>query len=230
MIVFLAGMQRSGSTFSFNVTRDLLAARGSVYQEPFSSISDVVQRAGDADHIIAKAHQADDMTVKLIKHGAIRAVCTVRRPEDAIASWMEVFGFKLDESIASMLAWLEMFSKIRDHSLVIRYEMIDTKPWHAAWRVGKYICPDLRVREVFQISRKYSKQNVKNLTDAMRPSDSDIQNIGFSYFNKENLFHRGHVTTMESRPARERIGEGAVAEIRKALRSHIDDRGDLKAS
>lgn len=38
-IVFIAGMPRSGSTFSFNVARDVLRARGSVYQEAPPNIS-----------------------------------------------------------------------------------------------------------------------------------------------------------------------------------------------
>ena len=99
MIVFIAGMPRSGSTFSFNIVRRLLEARGSVYQEPTDDILGALERAGDATHLLLKAHQADDVTLALIKIGAVKAVCTVRKPEDAIASWMTTFGFTLAESL-----------------------------------------------------------------------------------------------------------------------------------
>ena len=50
MIVLIAGMPRSGSTFSFNVVREILLARGSVYQESCEDVIGAVGRSGGTDH------------------------------------------------------------------------------------------------------------------------------------------------------------------------------------
>ena len=69
MIVFLAGMQRSGSTFAFNVVRETLMARGQVHQEASSDIVGALSRAAGADHVMLKGHQADRACSDLVREG-----------------------------------------------------------------------------------------------------------------------------------------------------------------
>src|SRR5437764_605665 len=109
MIVLIAGMHRSGSTFSFNVVRELLQRRGGAYQEVCSSVTSAVERSDGSGHVLVKEHLFDDVTLRLVELGAVKAVCTIRRPEDAVASLMETFGLGLDESIAHIHRWLVMF-------------------------------------------------------------------------------------------------------------------------
>jgi hypothetical protein len=227
MIVFIAGMQRSGSTFSFNVVRELLERRGTIYQEPFPSAVSVVERSNGASHVLFKAHNADDVTLRLIELGAVKVVCTVRKPEDAIASWMETFGFHLDESIACMHDWLRMFVRLRDHALVVRYEQIDRQPWRAALRIARLVCPDARLMEVIQVARRYSKKNVKFMADEFVAEADNIKDISFSYYDTKTFFHRRHVSTLVPRLATDRIGEAAVSSIRRAFRAYIDENGNL---
>ncbi|HEX6409545.1 MAG TPA: hypothetical protein VFZ88_03030, partial [Sphingomicrobium sp.] len=110
MIVFIAGMPRSGSTFSFNIARRLLEDRGSVYQEPTGDLLGAFERLGGAAHLLLKGHSADKVTLQLAQLGAMKVVCTVRKPADAIASWMTTFGFTLEQSLGHMEDWLRMFS------------------------------------------------------------------------------------------------------------------------
>jgi hypothetical protein len=224
MIVFLAGMQRSGSTFSFNVVRELLAQRGTIYQEPFPSAVSVVERSGNACHVLFKAHSADEFTLRLIELGAVKAVCTVRRPEDAIASWMETFGFQFNEAVAHMQEWLSMYARLRKHALVVPYEQIDRQPWRAALRIARHICPDARIMEVIRIARTHSKRNVKDMTDRLVNGMDNIQDISFSYYDTKTFFHRRHVSTLVSRPAADRIGKDAVLSIRRTLHAYIDEK------
>jgi hypothetical protein len=227
MIVFIAGMPRSGSTFSFNVVRELLAQRGTIYQEVSLSAVPVVERSGDASHVLFKAHSTDDVTLRLIELGAVKAVCTVRRPEDAIASWMEAFGFRLDESIASMQEWLKMFERLRNHALVVRYEQIDRHPWRAALRIARYVCPDAWVKDVLRAARTHSKTRVKAITDKLDEETDNVVDVSFSYYDRSTFLHRRHVSALVSRPAKDRIGEDAVASIRRALYANIDADGNL---
>jgi hypothetical protein len=84
--VLIAGMPRSGSTFSFNVVREALQARGTIYREPTDDILGAVDRSEGAQHALAKAHAFDAPSLKLERTGAIRIITTIRRIEDAIPS------------------------------------------------------------------------------------------------------------------------------------------------
>ncbi|HVA39059.1 MAG TPA: hypothetical protein VNF49_00220 [Candidatus Binataceae bacterium] len=87
MIVFIGGMQRSGSTFSFNVVREILRRHGGVYQETtphvLGAVEQAVAKAPQAKHVIVKAHSIDEPSLAALRLGGIRAIRTVRRPEDA---------------------------------------------------------------------------------------------------------------------------------------------------
>jgi hypothetical protein len=228
VIVLVAGMPRSGSTFSYNIVRELLQRRGAVHKEHSFDFVSLVERESSADHVILKVHTADQLTLGLVKLGAIRAICTVRKPEDAIASWMQTFGFGVDASLETMFRWLEMFERLRYHALVLPYDYIDRHPVRAAIRIGNVVTPDARLLEVLSVARRYSKQKVAKITAAMRPDDEGTEDAGFSYYNQETFFHRRHVANLVSKPARERIGEEAVSIIRSRLDNWIDEDGNLR--
>lgn len=227
MIVFVAGMQRSGSTFCFNVVREVLSRRGKVFQKPTDNIEDVYAEYDQEDHVVMKAHSVANSTFKLIRSGGIKVVCTVRRPEDAIASWMEAFNFGLDESIGHMRGWIESFERIRPYALVVPYEEIDRHPWRAASRIAKHVCDDASFTEIRQIAQLYAKDKVKLLADSLAMTDDGIQDLGFSYYDNRTFFHRRHVSSLVSRPACERIGPVSVSHIREQLGRLIRPDGHL---
>lgn len=222
MIVFISGMPRSGSTFSFNIVREILSARGVIYQEASSDLCQVLDNSKRSDHIIQKAHTACDRTTKLIQVGAIKSICTVRKPEAAIASCMEVFDLPVEEAIHHMQAWLNMYAKISEYSLIVPYEMINFKPAHAAWMIANYICPDVEVQEIRNITRKFSKKKVKEIA-SMKKDDEGVVDLGFSYYDRETFFHRRHVSDKHDSNAIDRIGLDAVTTIRNHLKPWIDD-------
>jgi len=228
MIVLIGGMPRSGSTFSFNVVRELLNLRGTVYQESLPNILPVVERAGNADHVLLKAHSADETTTRLVRLGAIKAVCTIRKPEDAIASWMETFGFTLEQSIEYMRGWFMSFEHIRHHALVVRYELIDRHPSWAAWSIARYILPNPSRIEVVGIAARYSKDDVLKMSNDLQKGAPGVCDIGFSYYDTTTFIHRRHVSALVSSPAVARIGEDAVKHIRQGLGAYVDQNGNIQ--
>ena len=110
MIVCLAGMPRSGSTFSFNVVREVLRTRGTIYQEPCDDVLGAVHRSEGVQHILVKTHGLDDPSMELAKAGAFQVIITVRRVEDAIASWTSIFGEVTEDALIEIMRrWLRMF-------------------------------------------------------------------------------------------------------------------------
>ncbi len=225
MIVFLAGMQRSGSTFAFNVVRETLMARGQVHQEASSDIVGALSRAAGADHVILKGHQADRTCIDLVRQGACRTICTVRRIDDAVASWIETFGFTEDQSIVAMRDWIGLYRQVRVHALTIPYELIDHHPRRAAWRIGRYLTRDFGLREAHRIATRNGKAVVKNRMDALSRGDSGVEDVGFSFYDRNTFFHRRHVSSLVSRPAEHRLPAIQLARIRDALASDIATSG-----
>ena len=227
MIVFIAGMQRSGSTFSFNIAREILLARGSVYQEPHPSIYSVIERSGNADHVILKAHAVDDFTCRMAQLGTLKVVCTVRKPEDAIASWIETFGFSLEDSIGRMRDWIEMFGRLKDHALIVDYDEIDLRPYKAGRRIARYISPDAGYFEIRRAVKRNTKAVVKEATDRIANEGDEVTDIGFSYYHSATFLHRRHVSSLVSRGAAERISAESVITIRRELSDLLDHDGHL---
>ena len=219
MIVLVVGMQRSGSTFAFNVARDVWRARGRVYQEAWGEVdlAGVLARAGGAEHILLKTHTPGPEAVALARHGAVRAVCTTRRVEDAAASWIETFGWSEDETVACFKDWLAFYARFEGAGLLVPYEQLDRTPWRAAWRIARYLCPDAGAAEILRTARRYAKSRVKQLADRLQQGGEDTADMGFSYYHRDTFFHRRHVSSLRSRPAEERLAPDQLGRIRAQL-------------
>lgn len=226
MIVLLAGMPRSGSTFSFNVARELLLKRGSLYQEPHHDVLNVVCRSGRTDHVLIKCHNLDEPSLALARAGAMRIIITVRRVEDAVASWFEAFP-AVPEAVAIqiMFDWLTMYRQLRSKALVVPYEQIDRRPLQAVWRIARAICPSARLTEILRISRRLNKAAVMARADALAVNDPNVFDGGFSYYDSATFFHRRHVSRLQSRTAEQRLSEEQLAMIRERLGDAIEAAG-----
>jgi hypothetical protein len=218
-------MQRSGSTFAFNVARDVLLARGRVHQEVSGEVAATLARAGGAEHVLMKAHAADALTLALARRGALRTILTVRRVEDAAASWIDTFGSSEAETVEVLRSWLALFAELRGTALVMPYAELDRRPLVAAWRIARYISADVGVIEALRIARQHGKAVVKRRMDALERDGAGVRDIGFSYYDEETYFHRRHVSSLRSRPAEERLPRDQLARISAALAPHIAAAG-----
>ncbi len=226
MIVLIAGMQRSGSTFSFNVVRELLAARGSTATIATNSTVDALEEGGACDHLIIKSHVPDQLADILIRIGAIKCICTIRKPQDAISSWMHVFGFNLLETVAMIKQWLRWHEKICEYVLNIGYENVDRYPVFAVYRICRYVVRDASIAECLKIWWRYRKSEVKKRTDNLSSADPDVKDIGFSYYDKDSFFHRRHISVQTSKRAEDLLSGEELSYIRSELRDLTDSVGN----
>jgi hypothetical protein len=222
MIILIAGMPRSGSTFSFNVAREILSARGSIYQESCEDVVGAVGRSGRADHVLVKAHDLDEPSLALARAGAMCIIMTVRRVEDAMASWFDAFG-SVPEPMALdfMHHWIRLFQHLRTKALIIPYKQIDRRPWLAVRRIASAICPIVYPSEVLAITHRLSKATVKRQTDMLPIEAPSIVDIGFSHYDARTFFHRRHVSDLKSRPAEQRLPSERLETIRAAFGAEI---------
>jgi hypothetical protein len=217
MIVFIAGMPRSGSTFSFNVAREVLRVRGKLHQEASDDVLGAVRRAGGARHVLVKAHWLDEASMQLAKAGAFKIIMTVRRLDDAVASWLDTFDTLPEPTIiAAMRRWLRMFQELQSRALVVAYEEIEENSRLAARRIARCLVPNVGAMEILRIAHRWRKARVKRLADAMVPG-AGVEDLGWSYYDNQTFFHRRHVSAISARAARERIAPERLARIRTSL-------------
>jgi len=225
MIVLIAGMQRSGSTFVYNVVREMLQRRGSLHAEALDDLPTVLSRGGAAQHILMKTHACDPLSIALARHGAARTICTVRPLDDAMASWLETFALSETEAIDHFRAWIAMYRQIRDHALVLPYSLIDRHPWRAAWLVGRYLRLGAGWVESIMVSHRFTKAKVKAATDRMTRDRPGVRDAGFTWYDETTLFHRRHVFSLTARPARQRIDPDQLTRLRTALARDAAEAG-----
>ena len=221
MQVFISGMPRSGSTYSFNVVRRALSRRGGV-----SAILDgAIKFKNDGrSHAIYKAHDADDELVSKIRDGTVKSICTIRRPENAVLSWLNTFGGEPAEVIdAVMLPWMRLYERIAKHSLVISMEEIESRRFSSTWKIGRYACGDYSPLEWLVDCRQFSKNRVTNMLKDVEAKRRNIVDAGGTYYDKETLFHRRHISDRSKFDSRAEV----LLDIRQRLALWLDDRGNL---
>ena len=226
MIVVVGGMYRSGSTFSFNVVRELLARDGPVMTRASDSLLPCPPENG-AKHLILKSHAPDALCDDMIRLGAVRCVCTYRRPEDAVASWMHSFGHDLAATIELMRAWLAWHARAARHCLNIGYDDIDRRPLRVILAIQRWLVGGVRPIAALRLRRTYDKRKLMD-TYARLERSAAVRDIGFSYYDPTTFFHRRHVSSATSRRASEVLASDDVLRIRSALASYVDANGDYR--
>jgi hypothetical protein len=172
-----------------------------------------------------KTHACDPLSICLAQHGAVRTICTVRPLDDAMASWVETFDLSEEEAIARFRTWIAMYRQIRDHALVLPYSSIDRHPWRAAWLVGRYLRLGAGWIESIMIANRFAKAKVKVATDRMARDRPGVRDAGFTWYDETTLFHRRHVVSLTTRPARQRIDPEQLTRLRAALARDAAETG-----
>lgn len=228
MRIVIGGMIRSGSTFSFNIAREVLLRQGAVKTAAANSFP-IAPPEPEHPNFILKTHAPDRSVLQAIERGTALCICTIRKPEDAIASWIRTFGFSLDDGIANVKGWLAWYSVIASQTLTIEYQTIDQFPERVIADVDRYITGTCVDDETRVLAAKYNKAALKETLDALS-NDLDTIDIGFSYYDKETFFHRRHISSVESRGAETELNNSEIARIRNELSEYVDLRGELRLS
>ena len=221
MIVVIGGMARSGSTFSFNVARELLELHGSVEVAFANSIDASVCSRSTEEHFVLKTHGPDDHLLAQIKSGSVKCICTVRRPEDAVASLMRTFGFSFEKSIESIEHWLMWYFRVLDQVMTLEFQIIDCERRLAIERIVEYIGMHCERTFIESLEEKYEKLALKQKYDSLVSSEQTVD-IGFSYYDKRTFFHRRHISHVDAHPVDHDVSPLQLERIRAMLRAHID--------
>ena len=221
MVLFIGGMPRSGSTFTFAVAREILLMSGSVYARPGADYVGTNAAAGSAQYLVLKAHKADDFVIDEIQNRRFRCICSVRSLEDAVASWIETFDFSVEQTIIDMRSWVAMYLRIENSCLTISYDDIENRPQNTVARIAEYLEIPVGRDQAASIASVYSKKAVRQWTNALSKDDPMVRNKGFTWYDINTLFHRRHVSSLAHRPASQRISATDLERLKSALMPEI---------
>lgn len=227
MIVIISGMQRSGSTFSFNVARELLLENeGGVTAFASNSLLDVIENDSGENNLIIKSHDPDESINAVLRKKGFPCICTIRKPEDAILSWMQTFGFSIESSVETYHRWLTWHRAMSSNMLNIRYEEVDKYPILTIRKISQYLINTWSPSVILKIWWRYRKSFVHSVTSTMEKNRAGMTDIGFSYFDDDTFFHRRHISSLKSRSAVNFLSGDEIKFIRNYLDVFLDKNGD----
>jgi len=193
-------MQRSGSTWAYNVILELLRSCDpnqsilGVYDEhPGMLLSNLDPTWS---HIVIKAHALDNAGYVLCRTGAGRSIFTWRDPHDAIASLMRTFGHSFETSVESIRKSIGVwgFCRTTPTSTIVSYRSIIETPSFAIRRIAADLGFDVSAQQIDRVADATSFERMKRVSQAVEQLDSGrIIRDGVYTYDRETLLHQDHI-------------------------------------
>jgi hypothetical protein len=229
VLVLCTGMRRSGSTWSFNVVKQLLARTSSAVQSGAGDLGDLLRRQGAAcEHVIFKTHAPEELGRALIKQRACRTVFTYREPLDSILSGMETFGDPLDTQIDGVKNDLDVmrFQVEAGGVLCVWYGDIVERTHEVVQAIADYLALALPADAVADVATMLSRDNVRRVIAALGKSAAQSP-FGRTQWDIGTLFSRHHVRAHPSDPAQV-FSAGEIAQIAGRLNLYVGSDATLR--
>ncbi|MFZ5483252.1 MAG: hypothetical protein ACOZB0_03405 [Pseudomonadota bacterium] len=208
MIAIAAGMRGSSTIFSLNVVREGLDLRGAaascLLRGPLAEA--LAELRPEPGHLAVMTHVPDGLANELPVKGAAKCKCTIRKSEDVVASRVDPFCISLTESVDAYRQWLA---------------------WHQGagrrvLNIGSYVADDFKLGEPLSIWWRYCKAAVYWGTMAMDRAGKGVTDVGFSYYDGRTFFHRGHVSSLNARVARDVLSVADIEYVWHELKDYPD--------
>jgi len=192
-LIILLGLPRSGSTWAFNVVREILKASAhyasSFYAETMADCPpDAFLATGP---IVIKTHFCD-LGEDLIKRGKL--IVSLRDPRDAVASEMTMFGMSFEDCLGVISKSADgIMRRLPYGPLILQYENGDIGSSETvssiATHIGYPINEDTSARITHMLSRESVQQLIADLQSTGEVSPDECA----SMYHPETHWHPGHV-------------------------------------
>ncbi len=231
MLVLCTGMPRSGSTWSFNVVRLLLARVSDAVRSGYAdTVGEALRINGrTAEHVVVKCHAPDDIGRALIKQRACRTIYTYRDPLDSILSAVEAFERRFEDQLASVKASLDLmrFQVEAGGVLCLWYDELIARDRDAVQAIADYLDLTLPVDAIDDVAARLSRDSVRRLIKEQHKSArQDVS--GGATWDGGTLFSDRHMRANPSDPAHV-FGAAQVAMATERLADYVDAAAALRA-
>jgi hypothetical protein len=199
--VLAAGMVGSGSTFLYNVLREILSFGQSqptvaTYSDEWNPLFAMHPR------LVLKSHWGIRALTPQAERGLLHSVVSVRHPGDCVCSDMERFGYTFDyalQRVALSLAFCERLRTLQE-TVLFRYEDGFASSERTAPGLAKVLGLRLPPEKLAEITRKYSAASVRAYAaglDAIPGLMTGRDNPDDAWCPTTQI-HRGHIGKLAS--------------------------------
>ena len=199
--VLSAGMVGSGSTFLYNVVRELLIHH-QPSPAPFGLYSDEWNEdLAKPRSLIVKCHGGSQSLMAAAEQGLVQPMVTIRHPGDCLCSDMGRFGFSFAEALARVetsLAFARRLSALPQTS-VFRYESGFASDPSTPAAVARLLGIDADEAVLSEIYRRYDAEATRRLADEVKNSPTALSNAAQGdTWDRVTQIHRGHIGKLAS--------------------------------
>jgi hypothetical protein len=194
-LALCTGMPRSGSMWSFNVCRSLLASAHpgacivGLYSE---NIAETLAARDDAYRVI-KCHAVDERGRDAIRQGNCRCIYTHRDPREAMTSTMKFAAVSFEAALGSLefLSFQRQFGKL----LCLAYAEITGAPRLAVRNIAEHLALDVdetAIAEADRLSGRAEAAAVIERIDSL--PTTEVHRDNRYVYDRRSLLHRNHLT------------------------------------
>jgi len=194
--VLAAGMVGSGSTFLYNVVRELLASDPRIpavatYSDEWNPLFLTHRR------LVLKSHWGIRALTPLAESGVLLPIVSVRHPGDSVCSDMERFGFVFDFALKRVELSLKFCAALRQlqETVLYRYEDRFAANPRTVAGLAQILGIKLPAERLAEIARKYEASGVRAYADALDrlPNLMRSQDNPTDAWCPTTQIHRGHI-------------------------------------
>lgn len=248
MIVFVAGMSRAGSMWTYNVVRAIYETRNfQVLPKEIpadegrlitSTLNSEVTENGV--HCI-KTHLP--LKSPLPTRHEVKIICNIRDVRDAALSFMRFAHSDFESGLKTLVLMMNItdhyLAKFKNNLLSIRYEDLTNNPQSVLENVAAFLNMDLSKGEKTEILRRFSKANIQKHLGTMKKIKLDAQgqveneehksrfetvrNLDGTYrvYDKTTAFQSDHITSTKSGEWRTHFRQDQVDKIDSLTRDWL---------
>lgn len=177
MIIFVAGMPRAGSMWTFNVVRAMYEAKGflvlpeTIPPDESDLIKNALHSAVKENEVYCiKTHK--QLNNSLPTQHEVKIICNIRDVRDACLSYMRFMHANFEAGIGAMNIMMRTsdyyLSTFRDNLLSVRFEGLTNNPLNVVEDISNFLKIDLSKGEKNKILKEFSKPNIQKKLSAMK--------------------------------------------------------------
>jgi hypothetical protein len=209
-LVVTAGLRGSGSTWVFNIVRELLiAARGEgevlgVFAEHRGELPDAAMMAGR--HVVIKSHSGTMSFDHDLRAAHADYILSIRDPRDAAISVHQRFGYPIESAVILVLNDCRRLSQLVGQGyLTLRYEDRFFDDPSAVQQIAARLGLAVSAPIIADIASRYASGAIKSFADTLENLPHErVQITGDDHYDRVTHIHRGHIGDMRSGKWRDR--------------------------
>lgn len=194
-------MQRSGSTWSFNIVVGLLERcrpNEEIYAAYNEEVADFLASVPHtARHTVLKCHLLDPIGRALARSGQAKAIYTWRNLPDAVASFLAMFGGDFEHAFLVITASLVVyrFHARGRNALMIGYDDLIGSPRETIARIASHIGLDATPEIIADLAHEQSIEEVLKRVEQIgsQPANAHLIRHEPTTFDPGATLHRHHI-------------------------------------